>query len=77
MKYLRYLEREGPDLMEDHLACQQSEAKTDPLNYRPISLLPIISKIMESIIAVYIISFLFPTNLISDSQVRFRPGHYT
>ena len=49
--------------------------KTDPCNYRPISLLPIISKVMESIIASDIKSFLFSNGLISDHQFGFRPGH--
>ena len=49
-------------------------AKTVPLNCRPISLLPIFSKVMESIIAVDMKSFLFPNNLISDHQFRFTPS---
>ena len=47
----------------------------DPLNYRPISLLPIINKVMESIIGVDMKSFLFSNYLISDHQFGFRPGH--
>ena len=46
-------------------------AKTDPCNYRPIDLLPIISKVMESIIASDIKSFLFSNGLISDHQFGF------
>ena len=46
-----------------------------PLNCRPNSLLPIISKVMESIIAVDMKSFLSSINLISDYQFGFRPGH--
>ena len=52
-------------------------AKTDPCNYKPISLHPIISKVMESIIASDIKSFLFCNGLISDHQFGFRPGHST
>ena len=44
-------------------------------NYRPISLLPIIIKVTESIIAVDKKSFLFSNNLISDHQFGFRPCH--
>ena len=40
-----------------------------------ISLLPIISKVMESIIASDIKSFLFSNGLISNHQFGFRPGH--
>ena len=53
----------------------QKRAKTDPLNYRPISLHSIISKVMESIIAVDITSLLFSNSLISDHQFRFRHDH--
>ena len=49
----------------------------DPLNCRPISLLPIISKVKESIIADDMKSFLFSNNIISDHQFGFRPGYST
>ena len=52
-------------------------AKTDPYNYRPISLLPIISKVMESINASDIKSFLFSNALISNHQFGLKPGHST
>ena len=52
-------------------------AKTDPLNYKPISLPPIISKIMESIITGDRKTFLSSSNLISDHQFGFRPDHST
>ena len=50
--------------------------KTDSLKYRLISLLTI-SKVMESIITIYVKSFLFSNSLISDHEFRFRPGHST
>ena len=43
-------------------------------NYRPISLLPICSKIFEKIIFDQIYTFLNAHNLISDKQSGFRPG---
>uniref|UniRef100_A0A8C4R2B4 Reverse transcriptase domain-containing protein n=1 Tax=Eptatretus burgeri TaxID=7764 RepID=A0A8C4R2B4_EPTBU len=52
-------------------------AKTDPCNCRPISLLPIISKVMESIITSVIKSFLFSNGLISNHHFGFRSGHST
>ena len=58
-------------------ALHKKGAKTDFCNYRPISLLPIISKVMESIIASDIKSFLFSNGLISNHQFRFRPGQST
>uniref|UniRef100_A0A8C4PZN4 Reverse transcriptase domain-containing protein n=1 Tax=Eptatretus burgeri TaxID=7764 RepID=A0A8C4PZN4_EPTBU len=58
-------------------ALHKKGAKTDPCNCRPISLPPIISKVMESIIASDIKSFLFSNGLISDHQFGFRPGYST
>ena len=52
-------------------------AKTDHCNNRPISLLLIISKVVESINALDIKSFLFSNGLISDLQFGFRPGQST
>ena len=49
----------------------------DPVNCSPIILLSIISKVMESINAVDMKSFLFSNNPISDHQFGFRPGHIT
>ena len=56
---------------------QKKGVKTDPCNDKPIRLLPIISKVMESSIASDIKSFLFLNGLISDHQFGFRPGHST
>ena len=58
-------------------ALHKKGAKTDPCNYRPISLLLIISKVMASIIASDIKSFLFSNGLISDHQFGFGAGHST
>ena len=57
--------------------CIKRCKKSDSCNDGPISLLPIISKVMESIIAVDIKSFLFSHSLISDHQFGFRPDHST
>ena len=51
-------------------------AKTNPLNYRPISFCSIISNVMESIIKVdKILPFFFNGPI--SYQFRFRPGHST
>ena len=42
-------------------------------NYRPISLLPVISKILEKIVASQLTSYLETNNLLSNSQHGFRP----
>ena len=46
-------------------------------NYRPISLLPICSKIFEKVIYVHMYSFLTENNLIYDRQFGFRSNHST
>ena len=51
--------------------------KQIPATTEQISLLTIISKVMESIIASDIKSFLFSNGLISEHQFGFRPGHTT
>ena len=43
-------------------------------NYRPISILPIISKILEKIVANQLITFLETNHLLSDEQHGFRPN---
>ncbi len=43
-------------------------------NYRPISLLPILSKIVEKIVSNQLLDFLLKHNLLSNSQHGFRPN---
>ena len=49
--------------------------KSEPSNYRPISSLPILSKIFESTIKDQITCFLEKEHLISDRQFGFRKHH--
>ena len=52
----------------------------DPLqfnNYRPVSLLPSLSKIFKHVIFDHIISYLTENSLLSSEQFGFRPGHST
>ena len=46
----------------------------DPSNYRPIALLPILSKILEKIVATQLMSYLESNNLLSSTQHGFRAG---
>lgn len=50
-------------------------SKTDPSNYRPISILPTVSKIFERHIARQLNSFFKVTNIIHETQSGFRPKH--
>ena len=46
-------------------------------NYRPISLLPICSKLFEKIVFKYLYNYLTQNNLITKNQSGFRPGDST
>ena len=48
-----------------------------PGNYRPISVLPVISKIMERILYDQLYNYLTKFELLSDCQFGFRKFHYT
>ena len=52
-------------------------SKTKPGNYRPISLLSIINKIIEKTIHSRLTSYLDKYNLITDNQFGFRKGYNT
>ena len=51
--------------------------KSDPSQYRPISLTSQIVKLLERIIRIYIIQYLEVNNAFPDSQHGFRPGRST
>lgn len=48
-----------------------------PNHYRPISILPFLSKILEAAALSQISSYVFKNNLLSKFQSGFRPGHST
>ena len=51
--------------------------KTDPKNYIPISLLPVVSKILEKVIHDKTIDFLTKENILYKFQSGFRKFHST
>ena len=55
----------------------QKGAKTDPNNYRPISVIPIVSKIFEKIIYDQLYAYLNNNNLLNNCQSGFRSLHST
>lgn len=50
---------------------------TDVSNYRPISLLPILSKVLEKCMSLQITAYFEQNNLFSDKQFGFREGRGT
>ena len=53
----------------------KSGEKDDVNNYRPISVLPLTSKIMERTVQVQLVSFLTTNNVLSEHQSGFRKRH--
>lgn len=51
----------------------KSDDPTFPSNYRPISLLSLVSKVLERIVHTRISAFIYPNNLLSSCQFGFRP----
>ncbi len=52
-------------------------SKTDPKNYRPVSLLPLLSKIFERTVHIQTEKFLSDNNILYKHQSGFRPLHST
>ena len=68
-----------PDAMKIAKVIPIYKAKNKELftNYRPISLLPVISKILERVVHCRLYSFLTRYNILYDSQYGFRNKHST
>ena len=68
-----------PDLwkLADVTPIHKKDDKQLIKNYRPISLLPICSKIFEKIVFNHLYGFLTANNLITKNQSGFRPGDST
>ena len=55
----------------------KSGARNDVNNYRPISVLPPVSRIMKRVIQVQLLAFLTEHDLLSDYKLGFRKKHST
>ncbi len=55
----------------------KSKNKDDFANYRPVSLLPVISKILEKVIYKRLVTFLDNSNMLNNRQFGFRKCHST
>ena len=69
-------ENEYPDSLKLTKAIElyKSKDRTLPVNYRPISLLPIIAKLLDTIINEQLMLHLTKHNIISPTQYAFRPN---
>ena len=76
---LCFLEGKFPDNLKGALVVPifKSGDKTLPQNYRPISLISNVSKIIERVLHKRMYDFLVSENLISKTQFGFRKGHST
>ena len=55
----------------------KKDSKTDPSNYRPISLLPLLSKVFERVVLDQTEEFLSLNKILYDYQSDFRKNHST
>ena len=55
----------------------KSDAKNDPNNYRPISVLPIVAKVFEKIAFDQLYAYLTENNILTKFQSGFRANHST
>ena len=72
-------EKQYPDSLKTTKVIElyKSDLKTLPANYRPISLLPIIAKLFDTIINNQLMAYLLKHDLISPTQYAFRPNSST
>ena len=55
----------------------KSEDPTEFYNYRPLSVLPVLSQIFERVVKVRLVAFLEKHKVIVHGQYGFRAGHST
>ena len=72
-------EKQYPDSLKTTklIELYKSKDKTLPINYRPISLLPILAKIFDKIINDQLMTHLLDNNIISPTEYAFRPNSST
>ena len=60
-----------------HLSLFKSGDPSQPTNYRPVSLLPILSKLLETLVQRQLVRHLDHTDAIPETQFAFRRQHST
>ncbi|XP_043210133.1 uncharacterized protein LOC122375044 [Amphibalanus amphitrite] len=59
------------------LPLHKSGPVDDPSNYRPLSLLPTVAKVAESVVCGQLIAYLLAHDILTETQHGFRPGRST
>jgi len=67
-----------PDLWKSVVVTpiQKTKESTELSNFRPISVLPVLSKVLEKVVYDQLLSYLLKHNLLYEQQSGFRP-HYS
>ena len=47
------------------------------VNYRPVSILPVVAKLAENIVGFQLLEYLLSHSILTDAQHGFRPGRFT
>ena len=55
----------------------KSGGMTEPSNYRPVSILPVVAKLTESVVCTQLLEYLLSHSILTDAQHGFRPGRLT
>ena len=66
-----------PWKVADVIPLHKSGSKLEPNNYRPVSILPTVVKIVERIVCEQLMTYLIDHNILCNEQHGFRPGHST
>ena len=55
----------------------KSGDRSDPNNYRPLSILSVLGKLCERIVCTQLVTYLLDHHILCPQQYGFRPGHST
>lgn len=55
----------------------KSGSVTEPSQYRPVSILPVVAKLTESVVVTQLMTYLLSHSILPDAQHGFRPGRFT
>ena len=68
-----------PDLWKHAVVTliQKTKFSTELKNFRPVSALPVLSKVLERVVYNQLISYLLRNSVLSDCQSGFRPNYST